>query len=351
MEEISRDERAKIIESGDNSPDSDSGEIIKLLSRTTSAKSRMEALNRLAHRGLDRRKLIISLPGLSPDCREEMYGLLAHGRAHGRGSMQLATDFCNDIANILYWDIGSLVALPNYAKNGSEQRKILEDILSCSDTDTLLSKLLPLRREDVDMKYSDRSTATLIQIALAKSNRERWMLLPKNDNLKHNDKYTADLLQTAIADLSRVTIGGTQSPETVSSDQYESVPFNYPNALIDSLTEFRKAVDDAKKEVINKENKQEKVRANSPIRDSKIIRKNILANSFVAKYKNRYGKLPPISSNGPVHKVFQLLLVAAGFHQAAHFSAFHSAILRAKKDEDRISRLNAMVARCAERRE
>lgn len=345
MEGISRDERAENIESGDKSPACHRGEIIKSLTRPTSAKSRMEALDQLAHRGLDRRKLIISLPSLSAHCRKEMHGLLVKSRSRGR--TQLATDFCNDIASILWLDLGSLVAQPNYARNGSEQRKILEDILSCSDT--LLSKLLSLRREDVDMKCTDGSTAMLIQIALAKSNRERWMLRPKNDNLENDDKYTTELLQTAIANLNRVKIGEMQSPETVSSDHYESVPFNYPNALIDSLTEFRKAVDDAKIEVLKKENKQENVRANSPIRDSKIIRKIILANSFVVKYKNRYGKLPPTSLDGPVHQVFQFMLVDAGFHQASHFSTFRSAILRARKDDDRISRDKAMFARLAAR--
>lgn len=158
---------------------------------------------------------------------------------------------------------------------------------------------------DIDCKeYSKRASnktqhEKLVEI-LEKSN----SLLKLLQELRFNEDSIINTKNLQIATLISNHVVFSRLKNKSQEASYETVPFNYPTALIDSLQEMRDAVALASAEVKQK-------RGNSSQRDPEAMRKKILAIMFVQSYFRRFKKPPSISEKGAAHQVLIRLFYAA----------------------------------------
>jgi len=195
-----------------------------------------------------------------------------------------------------------------YARDATLQHEILAEIVK--NCDALLKVLQPLMRNERDpLSCDDWGTATLIQTSLWHINRENWIERDAqstgkagNDSTRLSEAFEElDGVLKRIADKTQ-----TQHEKYTSngSETYETVPDDYPTAIIDSIEILRDAVFYAADNVKPKLGRSES-------ENSEIIRKNKLAKEFVRSYWMCFKRFPKTTINKPAYNTFVDFLYAA----------------------------------------
>jgi hypothetical protein len=189
-----------------------------------------------------------------------------------------------------------------------------------------------LLRVDIDSfstKKSDKYLHDEILIAILK---QSDALLDALENIRFNENFrfapgglqAANLIQDSLISLRQqkqvATLPKKKSVKASRVDD-DSIPFNYPSALIDSLREMRDAVADAVQKV-------KQAPGSGKSRDPEFIRKQALANLFVSSYYSRFKKFPPLTNNGAAHQVFVRLIYAANMSGEYHLHHLRDALAK-----------------------
>lgn len=200
-----------------------------------------------------------------------------------KGNLEAVSGFVDDL-ELMLGHAKCLVALTPDANLHNELEKIHRN------ADVLLKSLQKYRFEQkFDIDPQNLQVVNLIAVSLIMRRREKGSLIT------------------------------TKEKSLVDCHIQDDIPFNYPGPLIDSLHEFIDAVIHAKKEVYVPS-------GTSPNGNPEYIRKRVLASLFVGDYHRRFNRYPPVTAEGPVIQVFDILISATGMSVKSHLHYIRSAI-------------------------
>lgn len=205
------------------------------------------------------------------------------------GSRDAVRGFADDFESLLECDRRASLT----ERTDQHQHDIFLNLLKHSDA--LLKALKKLRRNDTDNTCTDVRSATLIWIScstLLQEKRQSFNGLPIEESLRLADHGILDLA--------------------------------YPTQLIRGLEGMRDAVAHAAKKTKPKP-------GNSASHNIDTIRRDHLANGFVANYQKHFHKLPKLTEDGKAHQVFDLLVVAAKLEGTKNLSCLRRAIIKVRK--------------------
>ena len=244
------------------------------------------------------------------------------------GRSQETSRFANDIDRILLFDEMFLRYVDSYASDTTPQHAFLKIILE--NCNNLLTVLQPLKRNESDPQYyEDLPTASLIQTSLLLINRENW--INRGAQSKSNVGTDSTRLSEAIEELGEVFkhIADKDQPQheknaSNESEIYETVPDDYPTAVIESIEKLRDAV-------IRAVGMAEPKSGRKTYQTSDFIRKEKLGSQFVQSYYMCFKKWPPMTIDGPVYNAFVVFLFAANLSDAGEWHCYKNAITNAKR--------------------
>lgn len=197
------------------------------------------------------------------------------------GSLEVVNAFADDIEHLITND-----QIFSVARKISDPQQRKKFTLILKHADALLRVLKPLKRyvykrENADDLYicDDVHTSTLMMISGC----------TLNETLLYENGFSSSVGQSERG-CSETLINGCAD-------------YRYPHQVIRHLEILRNVVEHARAIIKPKG-------GNDPNRDSKTMRKTALANDFVSSYKRRFGGVPPLTVEGPVHQVFIKLLQA-----------------------------------------
>ena len=193
-----------------------------------------------------------------------------------------------------------------------------------------MTVLQPLRRNESDpLHCEDLPTANLIRTSLWLLNQENW--IERGAQSKGNAGTDSTSLSEAIEELGEVFKHITDKDQlqheknTINeSETSETIPDDYPTAVIESIEKLRDAVVRAVGMAKPKSGKE-------TYKTSEFIRKEKLGREFVQSYYMCFMKFPPLTIDGPVYNAFVVFLFAANLSDAGEWHCYKNAITNAKR--------------------